>query len=183
MFRWLDLIIPIGTGLLSFGLCAWGALSATELPGIIISWATGAVFLASIPVWYWVRSSGLRPDCTAAYGVEIKFGKENTPNLAAINSWLHALVAFWSDHYERSVIEESLRGKLVVFRDRERLTIFGRYVRGYAFSSVAVIGYKPSLSYRASLFRHEVSHLVLGRTEGGDEKHHHDTFSDKKLGA
>jgi hypothetical protein len=183
MFTWLDLIAPIGTAVVAAVLCTLGVIKAKKLPPKIISAATGIVFLASIPAWYLIRSSGLKPDYTTSSGVEVKNGKHDQCSKDKVEANIKWLSTFWSKHY--TSFNQPLKGVLLVCLDEEKLTTFGRLVRGYSFGKYAVVGWNGKQSYTDSLVKHELSHFLVGRVDTKrpfDEAVHHAYFKEVKLG-
>lgn len=187
VFSPLDLVMPIGTGLVAVALCAWGAFKAETVPAVVVCIITGTVFLASIPLWYLARSIKRRFD-TKIEGVFVTYGRWNRPSKFSIESWVKELVSHWTKARWTSngklkaltplEVREALEGSSVFFVDAEKLTIFGRLARGYAWGRDCVIGYrKGDPAYVRSLFIHEASHVVLGHNgESWDEKKHHAIF-------
>ena len=57
MWSWIDLVAPIGIGLLAAVLCTLGAIKAKAKHAKVVSILTGLVFLASIPGLYLMRWS------------------------------------------------------------------------------------------------------------------------------
>ncbi|MBV6343783.1 hypothetical protein, partial [Candidatus Magnetobacterium casense] len=78
-----------------------------------------------------------------------------------------------------------LSGLMVHFLDEEKLSVMGRFVRGYStgVGGVAVIGRRDNdAKYVWNLFKHEVSHVILnGFGMPLDEKVHHEKFAVLKL--
>ena len=77
----------------------------------------------------------------------------------------------------------ALAGITIFCLDVEKLSVWGRFVRGYTNGSDITIGWRDS-EYAKSLFRHELSHCILLRGgKGLDETTHHQIFAEKGLKA
>ena len=184
MFTWLDLIAPIGIGVVATVLCTWGALKAATSQAKIVCIITGSVFLSSIPIVYAIRYSGLIPDYRTTYGIQVKQGDKNRCVKEDIDKWSSWTVNFWSKQEACKDAEvDSLQGLLVVCRDEEKLSVLGRYVRGYQQYNVIVVGYNGKLAYTESLYKHELSHYIVYKCGvEWNEQVHHDLFKQVKLG-
>jgi hypothetical protein len=217
VFTWLDLLAPWAICLGSAALCAYAALKGTPLGGDptaakIIAWVVGAAFLAGIPLWYLIRGRKRTPDFTTSHGIHVVLGKKHRPTKARIEEWTESLITHWIKvHWHRGSskvtlsvhnVKQALDGVTVFFADKEKLSVWGRFVRGYSWGKDIVIGMKPlnfddpvggfeyqkgfrfDVGYTKSLYRHEASHPVLGfNGEPWDEKRHHAVFKTTELGA
>lgn len=185
MFTWLDLIAPIGVCLGSAALCLWAAIKGKAKDrkvAVAISIATGVLFLAGIPAWYIVRGQMLKPDYTTSYGLDVVQGKLNKCEEPWVNEHTKWLIDFWSKHYDPAKVNESVKGKLLVCLDEEKLTVWGRFVRGYSQGKFSVIGWNGKLTYSESLLKHELSHQIVMPFVPYSEEGHHQLFKEKKLG-
>jgi len=217
VFTWLDLLAPWAVCLGSAALCAWAALAGVQLGGDplvakIISWIVCAVFLAGIPLWYVVRGRARKPDFVTAHGVQVVLGNKHQPTKAMVEEWTESLINHWiTCQWNRSNstvtlsinnVKRVLIGITAFFVDKEKLSAWGRFVRGYSQGKDIVIGMKArnfddpdegfeyskgfyfDMGYTKVLYRHEASHPVLGYNgEPWDEKRHHAIFKTTGLGA
>jgi len=184
MFVWMDLI-PILITLLVLVLCIWGAVRAAATGGKVASGATGAVFVAVL-VLFFVRIRC--PAQTADYVTsgEMRVVGEKLCPKADVERWVSATIAFWTPLYLPSStanLPNVTRGKLLACVDQEKLTAWGRYVRGYTDGQVIVLGNKPGdPCYKVKLFVHELSHLCLGSIGvPWIEERHHAIFDQEKV--
>lgn len=185
MFTWLDLVAPIGVCVGGAGLCLWAAVmgkAKNKTIARIICIATAIVFAGGIPAWYIVRDQTTKPDYTTLHGIGVKQGEINKCPESLINEWTEWLFAFWGKHYAFEVVKKSVKGKLLVCVDAEKLSVLGRSVRGYSHGKFAVIGWNGKPSYTRSLFIHEMSHQIVDSFVPYSEEGHHKLFKDKGLG-
>ena len=185
MWNWFDLIFPWGIGLLAMVLGIWGAIKGKTMPAKVISVVTGLIFIAGVPVTYGMRMAGTSYDYETMRGLRVRAGKINTCPKAEIQKLETDLVAFWAPKYPGKDVGSLLKGKYLICKDEEKLSIsqFEMFFRGYSTNTTAVIGWKDS-NYRNSLFRHEVTHLIFfGLGIPWDEAAHHKLMADSKLGA
>ncbi len=178
MFSWLDLIMPIGTGLIAGTLGVIGLIKGKTLPARLISLATGLAFIATIPMLYTVRASGTKPNYTTSHGIGVVQGKVNTCPKEKIEAWTDWAIGFWSKHYDPVKVRQSVRDKLLVCVDSPKLTTWGRIVKGYSHGKFSVIGTLNT----ESLFYHEISHQIVDRFVPYSETAHHSLFKEKQLG-
>jgi len=201
VFSPLDLLAPWGVGLGAVALCIWAIVSGkpmedgNPLVPKIIAGVVGALFLASIPLWYFIRSRLRRYHFKTRDGIYVRVGERNKPLQAAVELWTNEVAKHWqissfaSSRGQRRLTKEeitsALRGITIFYRDEEKLSVLGRFVRGYSWGKDIVVGYKVGApKYVQSLTRHELSHPILGYNgEGWNEEQHHKIFEETKLGA
>jgi len=174
MFSWFDIITPIGTAVLATVLCVLGIIKSDKLAPKLVSLITMMVFIAAVPLVYAVRYKSLKVDYTTTYGLGVIQGTLNKCEESVVQQWENELINFWVAFYPN--VGTALDGKKLLCLDEEKinLSVAERFVRGYSTSTVAVIGWRD-ISYARSLFRHEVSHLILGAMGvPWDEKIQHD---------
>lgn len=167
LFRPLDLVTPIGTGVITTGLCIWGALVAKEGPAILVCVITAIVFLLSIPVVYLIRASGLKIDYYTKHNLAVHLGQKNTPSSIEVEAWTEE--AFQNLKIVcPNLLKLDLSGETCVFKDEEKLTMLDKFARGYRADGGFVVGYKSDLqlpsnrrAYVKSLFQHEVTHVFM----------------------
>lgn len=187
VFTPLDLLAPWAVCLGSAALCIYAALAGKVMGGSpvvakIITFAVAAVFLAGIPLWYFVRSRVRKYDLKTRHGLYVVLGQKNKPTLASVESWTDDLFDFWRSK-NVGVSATTLAGLTVFCLDAEKLSIWGRFVRGYSTWSDITIGWRDA-EYVRSLFRHELSHHILYRAgQGWDETKHHQIFAETGLRA
>ena len=183
MFTLLDIIFPIGIGLGVAALCIVAMVRSRVLAAKVISAIVGVVFLLSIPTWYIMRYNYIAPDYVTSTGLRIKQGDVNKCLPTDVEKWADWVVSFWKKHYPDDLIDSSIKGKLCICIDKEKLSVMGRFVRGYSYSDKMVIGWNGDLKYTESLFKHELSHIILlGCGEVYDNTAQHAIFKDKGLG-
>jgi len=182
MFSYFDLITPIGTAILASVLCIYAVTKAKDTAAKAVSLATMLVFLLTVPAVYWIRYASLKADYKTTRGLGVIQGKLNTCQQEVVQVWEDELMTFWTPFFAKA--SESLKNKKLICKDEEKLSIskFDMFFRGYSNGYTAVIGWKD-IAYAKSLFRHEVSHLIL--TEMNipyDEAVHHQKMKEYKLG-
>jgi len=199
VFTKLDLIIPWGTGIGAAVLCTLAAIYGVPMADGVavartISILTGLVFLASIPIWYFVRSRLRKYHYKTVHGLYVIQGNVNRPKLEEVEAWTVELLNHWAGAawtrpdgtkvlVGNHIPSEAIEGKTVFFRDEEKLSVWGRWVRAYAETEDVVIGWAARVDYVHGLFLHELSHLVLlAAGEPWDETWHHSIFQQTKLG-
>ena len=195
IFTKMDLIAPWGICILAACLCALGILKAPELPAKIISGIVGGFFLSCIPIWYICRRWLRTVSYTTRHGVNVVWGSSNKPEKLMIETLTEDLITFWSSKtfyiggkactIPELKAREAMLDMWAFFLDQEKLSLIGRWARGYATGKDIVCGWNGSLSYTQSLFRHEGAHVMLNF--GGyavlSEKEQHDLFKTIGLGA
>ena len=182
LFKPSDLIhIAICVG--SAVLCVIGIFKADSAPPIVVCSLTGLFFLAGIPLLFWIRSKGYKPDYVTKHELFVKNGKKNKHSPEVIEKWTGELIAFWTAHYDRTKIEMAFKGKLLVCLDEYKISVWGKFVHGYAGRGIAVIGWREpnGIAYAKSLFRHEMSHHILEYFTVWNETLHHKIFIEKGL--
>ena len=197
VFTPLDLLIPWGVCLLAAIICLVvmmsGKVQGDTNPLIpkIITGVVGAMFLAAIPLWYLVRSRLRKFHYKTKHGLYVCLGKKNQPSQLFVEQWTNEVIDHWTTKFRpghpltKDQVIAAFSGMSIFFVDQEKLSVMGRAVRGYSDHKDIVIGYKEgSLGYPHSLFKHELSHPVLGNNGvAWEEKLHHDTFASTGLGA
>jgi len=187
IFTPLDLLAPWAVCLGSAALCIYAALAGKVMGGSpvvakIIAFAVAALFLAGIPLWYFVRSRFRKFDLKTKHGLYVVHGQKNKPPLHDVETWTDELIFFWRSK-DIGVSVPALAGITIFCLDVEKLSVWGRFVRGYTNGSDITIGWRDS-EYAKSLFRHELSHCILLRGgKGWDENTHHQIFAEKGLKA
>jgi hypothetical protein len=150
---------------------------------MLICIITGVVFAATIPAWYLVRNSGLKPDYMTGNGLEVVQGKKNKCLRADTESWTDETIKFWVAYYKLECVKKAIREGILVCRDEEKLSDFGKAFRGYSTGKAIVVGWNGKPEYTKSLFIHELSHHILYFCEVPmSEKQHHEVFKTKGLG-
>lgn len=208
LFRPLDLVAPWLVCLLATGLCIYGAIVAKPISAKVVSAVTGAVFLAGIALWYWIRWDYIRHDFQTLHGLFIRCGKINRPDKQLIEFWTEELMEFWS-HSELakvymlapSDIGRVIAGVWITFSDLEKVEVnrpggIRGFVVGFARGTNIVIclpkvgpaeiGKIRKLEEEAihALFKHELSHVIVEKqAQISGEEEHHRIFRDNKLGA
>ena len=201
VFSPFDIIAPWLTGLGAAAICIYGFFYGTPLGtdvvGAKITMAiTALAFLASIPLWYFVRSRLRKYHYKTTHGIYVRKGKRNCPAQIEVEFWTREVLDHWMKAEFRSArggtrtltgqeVLDALDGINLFFVDKERLSVVGRWVRAYAWGKDIVVGYRPNdKAYVRSLTVHEESHPVLGfNGEGWSEQQHHDLFKETALGA
>jgi len=196
-FSWIDLVFPIGTAVLCAVLAVFTWFVPNPWQARMIATMVAVTAVAAVPVYYALfRLPALTPDFTV-HGLKVKLGKVNRPTQNEVDAWVKSVIDFWRvcaicsatvplhlHHSSKTLTfvfvakRSSLHNKLLVFHDKDHMTVFGRLVRGYAYEDVAVVGnyHVPNLT------RHEVSHLILF-AYGVPQEKHHELFASTKLGA
>ena len=199
VFTPLDLVAPWGVGLGSAGLCLWAVLAGQPLGGQplaakVITGVVGLLFLLGIPCWYWVRGAKRSPTYVTANGLAVVVGKVHQPGRLQVGQWVENVIGAWgrrsftgadgrSHQLQRPDVLKGVEGSTAWFVDKEKLSVWGRWVRGYAQGRDVVIGMKTldkswDHDHTESLLKHELSHLVLDRNgEPWNEQHHHQIFT------
>lgn len=201
VFTPLDLLSPWGVCLGTAALCIWAVISGkmmgsgNPLVPKIIAGAVAAVFLAAIPIWYFIRSRLRKYNFKTRQGIYVVVGRHNKPLQVTVEAWIRAVVDHWiSAPFQgikghrtltRDGVTKALQGVTIFYRDEEKLSVLGRFVRGYSWGKDIVVGYKIGApTYVQSLTRHELSHPILGYNgEGWNEEQHHKIFAATNLGA
>lgn len=166
MFSYFDLVFPIGTATLASFFCMWAAIKADAAKdpkaARYISIATMIVFLLAVPGVYGMRYASSRCDWISARGMRVTQGKVNRCEQNTVQKWEDDLVNFWVKTLPPDQVSMALSGKHLVCKDEEKISLSTteRFFRGYSTDSTAVIGW-IDLTYTKSLYRHEVSHLIL----------------------
>ena len=197
MFKWLDLIFPWGLTALTGGLATWVTVRGGAAVGALVSmWALFAVVIAGGAWLYTMRWRGRRCDYELGR-VHVRLGVKNRPSRDDIWRWLVSVIAFWetdgypaTGHKLGTLVPGHCVQGLVVFDDRYKIELsrWDMIVHGWSKDGVAVIGIHPGMTaaedgaYVASLFRHEVSHLILSAC-GIPGELHHGLFKKYGLGA
>jgi hypothetical protein len=207
LFRPLDLVVPLGSCLLAAGLCMMGVMGQYPTPAKIVCAVTGLLFLATPVVWYIMRWVGIRYDYQTVQGIFVRRGKVNRPEKPAVEKWTDELVQFWSDSEMSKVYKLNTTAILLAisnvwatFSDMDKVEVprpsgLRGFVVGYAREAEVLIclpmisggsGNAHILEEEAihSLFKHELSHIIIGKQTGitGEEEHHR-IFRDNNLGA
>lgn len=203
VFTWLDLLAPWAICLGSAALCAWAAFKGTPmgteniLIPRIISILVGVLFLSGIPLWYLVRSKVRKATYFTKDGVAVVLGKYNRPAKEDVESWSDSVSEHWQKA-EWSHGDPPIKGPVkktqvdLAFQqltcfcfDKEKLSIWGRIVRGWSLGKDIGIGYQQGKpEYTQSLYRHEASHSILDQTSlPWDGEVHHNLFKETGLGA
>lgn len=185
MFHPIDLIAPIGIGLLATFLCLWGYSKAKVAPAKVACLLCACAFLAASPALYLLRWQARKSDYTTQQGVRVRQGTKSQclqPNVTAHVQWV---IDWWQKHCppKKDDVVKALDDKLLVCADEEKLSAAGRFMRGYSWGSVAVVGYNGDPSYTESLIKHELSHMAAPACGYPlDEEEHHELFKRLKLG-
>jgi len=202
LFNAFDIVLwVLGTAIL--GLCIFAAIKAGPVPAKVVSVATGVVlFLGLGPVVYWIKAARKKADYVTKHGVRVLVGAKNSPSKEAVEMWTSQAMAHWhtkrkwgteqdarSFTYRDSPYNPSIEDLLAavfdataIFHDEEKLSVLGRYVRGYSFGNDVAVGYRADLGYVETLFKHELSHVILFQAGVPlDEVVHHEIFT--KTGA
>jgi len=189
--RPIDWFAPVGLCVAGAGLCIWGAIvSSGAGRGVCLATAGGLV--AILIAFVWMRLSARKPDFTiAVYEVHVVRGKRNRPTPQDVDRWVKRVVAHWAGQkiwpdlangVTGEQITRVIRGTTLFYLDKEKLTVWGRAVRGFTQGKDCAIGY--TVGAVESLTMHELSHVVLGGCGiAWSEQAHHDLFERTKLGA
>ena len=166
MFNKLD-ILTFGIAATAIALCALGAVVGQKLTAQLVSAGTGLTFLVCSAALVVMKVSAWSADFVTRRGIRVRFGSVNRPTLAQVEGWTDALL---KKLRKRFIVTPELDGVMVVFVDSDKMSVFGRWVRGYADGRVAVIGSTGT----AGLFGHEVGHIALLRlgVEWDEAKQH-----------
>jgi hypothetical protein len=196
-----DIIAPWLVGLGCAGICIYGFFYGVPLGKDIVGakvtmGVTALAFLASIPLWYFMRSRLRKYHYKTQHGIYVRKGKKNNPAQVEVEFWTREVLDHWMKAEFRSVrggtrkltekeLFDALEGVNLFYVDKEKLSVLGRWVRGYSWGKDIVVGFRPNdKNYVRSLTIHEQSHPVLGfNGEGWSEQHHHDIFKETALGA
>lgn len=184
MFSFFDLVFPIGTAAIALFLCIWGILKTDKTVAKFICAITAAVFVLAIPAVYLMRYSSSKYDWGTFRGMRVVQGKLNKCEQSTVQSWENDLVGLWGKVMPLVTVVESLNKKYLICKDEERLSLEGveRFFRGYSTDAAAVIGWRD-LAYAKSLYRHEVSHLILSYSGVPyDESIQHQKMKEANLG-
>jgi hypothetical protein len=180
MWSLFDLVFPIGLGIVGAVLCIVAAIKTTGI-ACAICIATGVVFLFPILAIYIMRWFSLKCDFVTKRGLRVRKGGKCQCEMDRIQLWEDEIVAFWSKFYT-----VNLEDAILVCKDLEKISIDGieRFYRGYSTGNSAVIGWREGdVAYTHSLFRHEISHVIV--TRAGvfyNEAAQHALFAEKGLG-
>lgn len=200
LFTPLDIVAPWLVCLGSTGLCVWAFIAGTPGEGgdpisvKVVSAIVGVIFLSVIPLWYFVRSRKTKVDFTTRHGIGCVWGKRNKPARLLVEQWTDKIIQHWSNtpyvkgrgkvQLNLREVMSALKDTICFFVDKEKLSVWGRFVRGYTQGPNFVIGWRADsieqqgttdTVYVRNLFDHELGHVILGfNGEGWDEKHHHE---------
>lgn len=168
--------------LVCIGLGVFGGIIAGPIPAKIASFGAASAFLAGIIILIVWRHKSPKHDYKTKFGLMVRLGKKNRPSRTQVTAWMNELYAIWYPVYQSPL---DLSDKFVVFVDKEKISAFGKFFRGFTWGNTAVVGMKKDEStdqYTYSLFRHEVSHLILDvYGEKWDEEHHHRLMKEAKV--
>lgn len=211
VFSWLDLIAPWGVSAVAVALCVWAVVSgkppegANPLVPKIISGVVGLVFAAMVPLWYFVRSKYRAYNYRTKHGIYVVLGKISKPERLVMEKWIDSVIEHWIEksfiykdvlhHLTEAEVRNALCDLTVFFLDTEKLSVWGRFVRGFSWGKDIAVGWRALRGgieqqgttdwvYVEKLTRHESSHPVLGYCGiGWDENEHHAIFAKTGLGA
>lgn len=164
-------IVTFGLVLLATALCTISAVVAPDTTAKIVSASTGAVFLGLGGVLLAWKVSAARCDFVTKWGLRVRVGVKNSPSKLQVESWCEWVRDALRVEYPLGNISTCFNGKMAAFVDVEKMSVMGRWVRGYAQETVAVVGLcgGPDTKDPAGracvrgLFGHEIGHIVLGR--------------------
>lgn len=176
LFRPMDAVFPIGSGVVGLGLGIWGLVAAPNTAAKLISLATGLVFAAFVPILYLWRRSARKHDFDV-HGVLVRLGKKHRPTREQLSQWIMDCVDLYAKHYDRAKVLNAIEGVLLVYVDVLKMGKPGMWMAGYSTDNAAVVGYKAGDWGRSrSLTIHELGHHVLGGVEPSlpweNEAHH-----------
>jgi hypothetical protein len=191
IFHPLDLIFPIGIGILISLLCIWGIITTTILSAKVVMTITTIIFIAGIPLWYIARGRAKKEDYTTEHGIKVILGEKNRPSKEEIELWTKDTISFWSNKgfsflgatlmIPESKMRIVLSSLWIIFVDQEQISFAGKWVRGYVDGNTIVI----TNMYIESLVKHELSHPILEILLPPDAwgNNHHEIFAQLNLGA
>lgn len=186
MFHPMDLVAPLGIALLAVALCTWGFIKAKNTPARIACALTAAAFCGCTAGLYVMRHLSRKADYTTMQGVRVRQGIKNKCEKSWVTSEVQWVLDWWAKQCPdkgMTAVAAAVDDRLLVCVDEERLSAAGRWVRGYTWGSVAVVGWNGNPAYTSSLIRHELSHTAaVGCGYPLDEEKHHALFKSLKLG-
>ena len=145
--------------------------------------------MAIVVAFVAMRLMARKPDyILSAPHVKVVLGDFNRPARDQVTNWIQRVIVHWANQRrpkgplpQGSVID-ALNGTTIFYLDNEKLTSWGRAVRGYTQGKDVVVG--NTIGHIESLTVHELSHVVLDHLGiPWNEKSHHDLFTSTKLGA
>lgn len=191
MFKWRD--VPSNLiCLVSIVFSVWAGIVAKELPGKLISFGVGAIFLSFLIVFYvWRYQFVSKVNYITIHGLHVMCGKRNSPVPHIVEKWTQELMQSicLRTSYRYESITRVVNGLYVRFSDDNEVTaymmyqgsILKRIVRGYSKGNYIVVGSPKSggnPNYVMKLFKHELSHPILGRI---DNKYYDEKLSHGKM--
>lgn len=180
MFHLMDLVFPIGIGLLAAILCTVAVIKAKETPAKVVSALTGLTFLASIPGLYAWRASLRTEDYITAYGTRVHIGGNPACTKTNVEAWSKWTVDFFLPRKGSALV---LKDKILICLKEEKLSALGRFIRGGTDGDTIVIGWNGTPAYTESLFKHEVGHLFATQLgQPYDEAKQHAWFKEIRYG-
>jgi len=181
MFHPIDLIAPIGICLLTVFLCVLGFIRTQKYQAKIVCVLTALVFVSSIPFFYFMRWNSRKADYVTEQGVRVRQGKKNKCEKKYVTEQVQWVINWWQERYLTKDVAKALDDKLLVCVDAIKMSVLDRWVGGFAWGSMAVVGWDGNPEYTTSLIRHELSHFAAHACgHQMDEEEHHKLF--KKLG-
>ena len=193
--------IHLGLALLMTGISVWGAIVAPMLVMRVISIVTALAATGSFLILTfffrlreWKSMNAYIPlNLEMGYKAEEHSSRVLTTKI--LNKWTDDLINFWAEEkkiYSSSQVKAALTNSKVYFKDVHLFEYDGQKVCGLAWTDIKTVSIAscgtdnvtPDLARMYSLFRHEMSHIIVCYCGGVCEQTaSHKLFVDVKLGA
>lgn len=161
MFHYLDLVFPIGTGILASVLIGIVLIKKVSIPAKIITVLTCLMFISTIPILYSIRHQMNGFDYKTEYGIKVTQGKINRCFPSVIRAWSDDLIDYWKPILPYERITKSLEDKHLVCLDSSKVPGWGvKWAYGLSFDNEAIITYHKDDKMIRKLFLHEFSHIL-----------------------
>lgn len=195
-FRGWDLLFPFGLSALVIGLAVWTTVHGATRGALAATWGLVAVVLTIGVTLFVVRARSRRYDYMVG-NLRVRIGKRNNPPKDTVQKWLTSVTEFWgttgydvTKHHIAELERDDCVSGLVAFVDQYKIVLdkWDMIVRAATDFDIIIVGihsietFESDPEYVASLFRHEVSHLILNHC-GVPGSTHHKLFKELGLGA
>lgn len=199
MFHPMDIVAPIGLGVLASILCGTAFFKTQILPAKIACVLCAIAFTSTIPILYGMRYDAQKHDYKTIFGIKVRQGALNRCEKLLVDNAITWTVGFWKKHFnDNPCVVDAIVDDFIICKDLEKIEIqqydiekkewFWQWVNGYSTWDAAVIGWQSDKRTR-SIIIHELSHPIL-RSCGimpkdprmTVTKHHHNYFKKANLG-